>query len=71
MREELASILSYFEKLDELDTTNVEPMMHVLPLRNVYRRDEVGPPLAREAALQNAPQTDGEYFLVPRIIETD
>ena len=68
---ELEAILAYMDKLDEVDTSNVEPMMHVLDVSNVYREDEVGESLDRENALENAPKTDGEYFLVPRILEND
>ena len=68
---ELNNILSYMDKLNELDTSDIEPMMHALPMTNVFRDDVVGESLSREAALMNAPKTDGEYFLVPRILEGD
>jgi aspartyl-tRNA(Asn)/glutamyl-tRNA(Gln) amidotransferase subunit C len=66
---DLASILGYIEKLNELDTAGVEPMMHVLGLKNVFREDVAGPSLDRAAALKNAPNTDGAWFLVPRILD--
>lgn len=68
---DLGNILGYIEKLNELDTAGVEPMMHVLDLANVYREDVVGPSLDRTLALKNAPNTDGEYFLVPRILDAE
>ncbi len=68
---ELGDILAYMEKLNGLDTTGVEPMMHVLDLVNVYREDETRPSLDREQALMNAPSTDGVYFLVPKILDTE
>ncbi len=68
---ELGAILGHMDKLNELDTSDVEPMMHVVEMTNVYREDEVVESLDREAALQNAPKTDGEYFLVPRILDTE
>ncbi len=68
---ELGEVLGYMDKLGELDTTNVEPMMHVLELNNVFREDEVRPSLDRELALKNAPKTDDVYFLVPRILEAE
>ncbi|MCL4216784.1 MAG: Asp-tRNA(Asn)/Glu-tRNA(Gln) amidotransferase subunit GatC [Candidatus Hydrogenedentes bacterium] len=68
---ELDAILKHMEKLNELDTSGVEPMMHVLDLTNVFREDEVQPSLHRDAALANAPKTDGEYFLVPRILDME
>ena len=68
---EMGDILSYVDKLGELDTDDIEPMMHVLDLSNVFREDVVTDSLSREAALKNAPKTDGEYFLVPRILDVD
>lgn len=68
---ELGKILAYVDKLNELDTTDIEPTMHVLEMTNVYREDKVGPSLDRETALSNAPKSDGEYFLVPRILDTE
>lgn len=71
MLEDMGKILGYIEKLNELDTEGVEPMMHVLDLANVYREDIVQPSLDHDLALKNAPNTDGSYFLVPRILETE
>jgi len=68
LAKELGDILSYIEKLNELDTEGIEPMMHAMPLTNVLREDRVEPSLPRELALKNAPNTDGEYFLVPKIL---
>lgn len=68
---ELNDILSYMDKLNELDTEGIEPMMHAIPMVNVFREDVVGASLDRESALMNAPKTDGEYFLVPRILDTE
>jgi aspartyl-tRNA(Asn)/glutamyl-tRNA(Gln) amidotransferase subunit C len=69
MREQLNGILTYIEKLNELDTSDVEPTSHAVPLVNVMRDDEAGPCLSREEALANAPDRAGEFFRVPRIIE--
>ena len=69
--DELGQILEYMEKLDELDTSGVEPTMHVVEMTNVFRDDEVRPSLPRDAALENAPKHDGEYFLVPKILDTE
>ena len=68
---ELGEVLTYMDKLNELDTDGVEPMMHVLELNNIFREDEVRPSLDRDAALKNAPKTDGEYFLTPRILDQE
>jgi aspartyl-tRNA(Asn)/glutamyl-tRNA(Gln) amidotransferase subunit C len=66
---QLNDILTYIDKLNELDTTQVEPTSHVIPVSNVYRDDEVRPSLDRELVLQNAPDASHFFFKVPRIIE--
>ena len=68
---ELGQILEYVDQLNELDTDGIEPMMHVLDLTNVLREDEVKPSLDRDVALSSAPKTDGEYYLVPKILDVD
>ena len=65
---ELASILHYVEKINGVDTTGVEPMAHALPVKNVLRSDVVEPGLPLEQVLQNAPETDGPFFKVPKVI---
>ncbi len=65
---QLNDILQYVEKLQELDTTGVEPMAHVLELTNIMRPDAVRPSLPPEAALENAPRQERQSFLVPRVI---
>ncbi len=71
LAEDLSEIIGYVEKLNELPTDNVEPMMHAVPLENVLRDDTVGESISREDALRCAPLHDGEYFLVPKILEVD
>jgi aspartyl-tRNA(Asn)/glutamyl-tRNA(Gln) amidotransferase subunit C len=66
---QLNSILSYVEKLNELDTSGVEPTSHVISLSNVDREDAPQPSLDREEALRNAPDGTGGFYRVPRIIE--
>jgi aspartyl-tRNA(Asn)/glutamyl-tRNA(Gln) amidotransferase subunit C len=65
---QLNDILAYMEKLQELDTTGVPPMVHVLPLASVFREDRVTESLPRELSLKNAPSREDGAFLVPRII---
>lgn len=69
MRAQLDSILSYIDKLNELDTSGIEPTSHVLPLTNVFREDEVRPSLSQEGALANAPDRHELLFRVPKILE--
>jgi len=65
---QLDGILSYVEKLGELDTGGVAPMTHALKVCNAFREDEVKPSLPRDEGLANAPAHNGEAFVVPRII---
>lgn len=69
--EKLGSVLAYVESLNEVDTEDVEPMVHAVELSNVFRADEVTASLPRAAALANAPKTDGQFFLVPQILDAD
>jgi len=68
---ELGDILGYMDKLNELDTTNIEPTIHAMVMTNIFRDDIVIHSLDHETALMNAPKTDGEYFLVPRILDVE
>jgi aspartyl-tRNA synthetase len=67
---DLNDILSYVETLGELDTEGVEPMRHVLEIKNVWREDKQGKSEKQESILSNAPSRDGNYYKVPRIIES-
>jgi len=66
---QLSAILDYVEKMNELDTDNVEPLAHCLPISNVFRADSVKESLGTEKTLANAPQRDGEFFKVPKILD--
>ncbi|MFH0872813.1 MAG: Asp-tRNA(Asn)/Glu-tRNA(Gln) amidotransferase subunit GatC [bacterium] len=66
---QLNAILTYIDKLNELDTSGVEPTYHVLDVVNVFREDQVQPSLPKEIALGNAPERAEGFFKVPRIIE--
>ena len=66
---QLGSILSYIEKLREVNVDGVEPTAHAFPLVNVTRTDEVRPSLSNEEALHNAPAKANGLFIVPKIVE--
>lgn len=68
---DLRAIIGYVEVLNEVDTTGVAPMVHAVELQNVLRPDVPIESLPRQAALSNAPRTDGECFLVPAIIDSE
>ena len=65
----LARILDYIGKLNELDTTNVPPTSHVLPIHNVVKEDVVKPSYDRDLVLATAPDSEEGYFEVPQVIE--
>jgi aspartyl-tRNA(Asn)/glutamyl-tRNA(Gln) amidotransferase subunit C len=66
---QLGDVLHYVELLNSVATQDVEPLAHPHEIGNVLRADEPAPSLPREAALANAPQSDGKYFLVPAILD--
>lgn len=66
--EQLNSILEYAEMLKKLDTTNVQPTAHVLPIHNVFREDIVGKSVPNEVALSNSPAKEDGFFKVPKIV---
>jgi aspartyl-tRNA(Asn)/glutamyl-tRNA(Gln) amidotransferase subunit C len=63
-------LLADFEKLQEIDTENVEPTSHVIPVHNVFRKDESRPSLPAEEVVSNGPQVAENCFVVPRVVET-
>jgi aspartyl-tRNA(Asn)/glutamyl-tRNA(Gln) amidotransferase subunit C len=65
---QLNTILDYFRILDEADTEKVQPLLSVLGLRNVWRRDETRPSLTVEEVLSNAPRKERDYIRAPRIM---
>jgi len=65
---QLDAILSYFEKLNELDTDKVEPLSHVLPLTNVMREDEPELSIGAELAVREAPESERGFFKVPKVL---
>lgn len=68
-QENLKRILDYISKLNQLDTNEVLPTSHVIPIRNVTKADEVIQRYDRQQILANAPSQEKGYFEVPKIIE--
>ena len=66
---QLSAIVEYIEKLNELDTENVEPLAHCLPIHNVLREDVVKESLKADEALVNAPEREEDYFKVPKVLD--
>ncbi len=66
--EQLNAILEYADALKKLDTTNVQPTAHPLPINNVFREDVARPGIPNEDALANAPEQEDGFFKVPKIV---
>jgi len=68
IRKDLQQMIAFVDKLNELDTTGVEPLLHMSDSTNILREDLVQGSISREEGLKNAPDTDGVYFRVPKVI---
>jgi aspartyl-tRNA(Asn)/glutamyl-tRNA(Gln) amidotransferase subunit C len=68
IRKDMEKIIGFVEKLNELDTTGVQPLRHMSEVTNVMRSDELRGSISREEALQNAVVNNGEFFEVPKVI---
>ena len=71
IRMDLQKMISFVDKLSELDTTGVEPVLHMGDRTNVLRDDIVSGSISSEEALRNAPETDGRFFKVPKVIKNN
>lgn len=69
--DQLHAILGYVQRISQADVSGIEPMAHPLPVSNAYRDDTVGDSLQLENVLQNAPESDGPFFKVPKVIGGD
>lgn len=68
IRHDLEKMIGFIGQLQDLDTTGVPPLLHMTSGQNLLRADQPGPMLTPEEALRNAPQHDGQYFVVPKAI---
>jgi aspartyl-tRNA(Asn)/glutamyl-tRNA(Gln) amidotransferase subunit C len=69
IEKDLQRMISFVEKLNEIDTTGIKPLQHMSSAVNVLREDEIKGSVTRNEALQNAPVTDGIFFKVPKVIK--
>ena len=69
IRNDLQKMIQFIEKLNEVDTTGVEPLLHMSSNVNILRSDEVKGSISREAGLKNAPVHDEQFFKVPKVIK--
>ena len=68
LKKDLQRMIQFVDKLNELDVANTEPLLHMSDNTNVLREDEVKGSITRKEGLQNAPDTDGVFFKVPKVI---
>ena len=68
-KKDMGRMLDYIDKLNELDTSNVEPMSHVFPVQNVFREDVVTNGDGSEETLKNAPEEKDTMFVVPKTFD--
>ncbi len=69
LKQDLENMISFVEQLKAVDTSDVEPLLHITDAVNVLREDEVHQTITKQEALFNAPQTDGKFFIVPKVIK--
>ena len=69
MKDDLEKILAFVDKLNEIDTEGVEPLIYMSDEVNVLRVDEISEETAQDEALKNAPQKDSDYFKVPTVLK--
>lgn len=69
IRKELEQMIGFIDKLNELDTTGVEPLLHLSDNVNVFRKDEVQGEMKKEDVFKNAPLHDENFFKVPKVIK--
>jgi len=65
---QLGKIIGYIEKLDELETANVDAMAHATGLKNVFREDILTKPITPKNVLENAPDKEDDFFRVPKVV---
>lgn len=69
MKKDLKKILAFVDKLNEIDTENIEPLVYLSEEENVLRPDQISKSLTQKQALMNAPQKDSDYFKVPTVLK--
>ena len=69
MKIELQKMIGFIDKLNELDTSGVEPLLHMSENVDIFRNDEVSGQISKEDVFKNAPLHDGDFFKVPKVIK--
>ena len=68
IKSDLQRMIAFIDKLNELNTDGIEPVLHMTDQTNAFREDEIQGSITREEGLKNAPATDGVFFKVPKVI---
>ena len=71
LKVDLERMIEFVEKLKEVDTAGVEPLLHITDAVNVLREDEIKQTITKQEVLLNAPLTDGNFFKVPKVIKKE
>lgn len=71
LKQDLENMIGFVEKLKEVDTTGTEPLLHITDAVNVLRNDEIHQTITKQEALLNAPKTDGNFFIAPKVIKKE
>ncbi|MDR4509227.1 MAG: Asp-tRNA(Asn)/Glu-tRNA(Gln) amidotransferase subunit GatC [Candidatus Brocadiaceae bacterium] len=66
---QISEVINYIKKLDNLNVKDIKPMVHALNVFNVFRSDTMSSSISRDEALYNVPDSEGNFFKVPRVIE--
>jgi len=69
LSQQLQEILGFIDKLKKVDIKDIVPTSHILPINNVLRDDKPAESLSSDKALENAPDKEGNFFIVPKVIE--
>ncbi len=69
IKKDLERMIGLVERMNEVDTTGVEPLLHINPAKNILRHDVVENQISTEEAMKNAPDNDGHFFRVPKVIK--
>lgn len=69
IKNDLEKMIGFIDKLNELDTTGVSPLLHMSDNVNIFRKDEIKGEISKEQVFKNAPLHDGEFFKVPKVIK--
>jgi aspartyl-tRNA(Asn)/glutamyl-tRNA(Gln) amidotransferase subunit C len=69
MKEDLEKMIGFVDKLSEIDTEGIEPLIYLSEEKNVLRADEIANEVSQENALKNAPEKDSDYFKVPTVLK--